>query len=430
VLLTKDGTPKLTDFGLAKAQAGDHGQTMTGAVLGTPDFMPPEQRRDASLVDHRSDLWSLAATVYQMVTGRSPKVIRLHELPQALQPVMARALEDAKDARYQSAREFRDALKTGLRSAGPATAVATVGEGQCPGCGVQNDATRKFCRGCGASLFAPCLACTQPMPICEDICGSCGGKQTPLVETRRADMAAAQAKAEGLLGDFEFDKAAAIVAALRDEPNPRLLHLRPWAEQFLQEIDKGRQEQLARAAAAATEALAHEKAFDYAAGIRTLEPLPQAVRMLKLPALEGTAGEVLDRLDQKLRSSQSLEKTIRDAIKSKAMSGLLEKVIALAKLRPDRADIAKLRTQLEARQGSLAKQRDALLRQAQQAMEKQDYAAAIKILSQVDADVVNFDVGKLRTDAQQREERVVALRDQINVAISENRYGDVLKLSD
>jgi stress response protein SCP2 len=44
--------------------------------LGTPDFMPPEQRRDAAEVDHRSDLWSLAATVYQMVTGRSPKIIR------------------------------------------------------------------------------------------------------------------------------------------------------------------------------------------------------------------------------------------------------------------------------------------------------------------------------------------------------------------
>ena len=56
VLLTKDGIPKLTDFGLAKAQARDHGQTMTGAVLGTPDFMPPEQRRDASEVDARSDL--------------------------------------------------------------------------------------------------------------------------------------------------------------------------------------------------------------------------------------------------------------------------------------------------------------------------------------------------------------------------------------
>ena len=46
VLLNRDGLPKLTDFGLAKAEAADHGMTMTGAVMGTPDFMPPEQRRE------------------------------------------------------------------------------------------------------------------------------------------------------------------------------------------------------------------------------------------------------------------------------------------------------------------------------------------------------------------------------------------------
>jgi O-acetyl-ADP-ribose deacetylase (regulator of RNase III) len=118
VLLTKDGIPKLTDFGLAKAQSGDHGQTMTGAVLGTPDFMPPEQRKDAALVDHRSDLWSLAATLYQMVTGRSPKIIRFDLLPPGLTSVLGKALEESKEDRYQSAREFRDALKTPRGAAG------------------------------------------------------------------------------------------------------------------------------------------------------------------------------------------------------------------------------------------------------------------------------------------------------------------------
>jgi serine/threonine-protein kinase len=59
ILLTNDGIPKLTDFGLARQDTGDTGQTMAGAVLGTLDFMPPEQRRDATQTDNRSDLWSL-----------------------------------------------------------------------------------------------------------------------------------------------------------------------------------------------------------------------------------------------------------------------------------------------------------------------------------------------------------------------------------
>ena len=51
ILLTARGKPKLTDFGLARQDQADHGHTMTGAVLGTVDFMPPEQRRDATQVD-------------------------------------------------------------------------------------------------------------------------------------------------------------------------------------------------------------------------------------------------------------------------------------------------------------------------------------------------------------------------------------------
>ncbi len=50
ILMTEEGRPKLNDFDLAKVQATDAGMTMRGAILGTLDFMPPEQRRDAALV--------------------------------------------------------------------------------------------------------------------------------------------------------------------------------------------------------------------------------------------------------------------------------------------------------------------------------------------------------------------------------------------
>ena len=146
---------------------------MTGAVLGTPDFMPPEQRRDASEVDHRCDLWSLAATIYQMVTGRSPKIIRFDLLPSELTKILGIALEDDKDARYQTARKFRDALRTtGRMALKPITEFAA---GQCSKCGTVNDVSRKFCSTCGASLRVPCLACSTAVGTWEKICGECGG---------------------------------------------------------------------------------------------------------------------------------------------------------------------------------------------------------------------------------------------------------------
>ena len=211
VLLTKDGIPKLTDFGLAKAQASDHGQTMTGAVLGTPDFMPPEQRRDASLVDHRSDLWSLAATVYQMLTGRSPKIIRFDLLPPDVTKVLGKALEEEKADRYQTARELRDALQATSRIASPPicaspASAGELAEGQCSACGTINtDASRKFCKKCGASLRAACLQCDKQIPVWDRICGECGGNQLNLAVV-------AMQMAEARKHMLAFDYASAIHA--------------------------------------------------------------------------------------------------------------------------------------------------------------------------------------------------------------------------
>lgn len=76
ILLDKDGKPKISDFGLAKSVDGE-GSTATndGTIMGSPSYMPPEQARgENSSMTPRSDLYSLGAILYQMLTARPPFV--------------------------------------------------------------------------------------------------------------------------------------------------------------------------------------------------------------------------------------------------------------------------------------------------------------------------------------------------------------------
>ncbi len=71
ILITKDGIVKVADFGLAKAtDEEDQSVTQTGAGLGTPLYMAPEQARNAKYVDHRTDIYALGCTFYYMLMGK------------------------------------------------------------------------------------------------------------------------------------------------------------------------------------------------------------------------------------------------------------------------------------------------------------------------------------------------------------------------
>jgi tetratricopeptide (TPR) repeat protein/tRNA A-37 threonylcarbamoyl transferase component Bud32 len=73
VLLTKDKTPKITDFGLAKNVERGTGLTQTGAILGTPEYMAPEQARgQLKQVGPLADVYALGAILYECLTGRPP----------------------------------------------------------------------------------------------------------------------------------------------------------------------------------------------------------------------------------------------------------------------------------------------------------------------------------------------------------------------
>ncbi len=124
VMICSDGSIRLLDFGLAK-QVHTATLTRTGTTLGTAAYMSPEQARGES-VDHRTDLWSLGAVLYEMLTGEKPfqgenayAIIYsiLHEDPKAitdlrpevdpaLADIVERCLEKDSEQRYQSASDL------------------------------------------------------------------------------------------------------------------------------------------------------------------------------------------------------------------------------------------------------------------------------------------------------------------------------------
>ena len=119
ILLDTRGRIKIADFGLAKIAGNgpDAGLTHTQQVMGTWNYMAPEQKERPTEVDHRADIYSLGVVIYEMLTGELP--LGRFQAPSAkvaidtrLDEVVMRALEKEPERRYQHASEFKSGFSS------------------------------------------------------------------------------------------------------------------------------------------------------------------------------------------------------------------------------------------------------------------------------------------------------------------------------
>jgi eukaryotic-like serine/threonine-protein kinase len=145
IMLDDRGVVRLMDFGIAKRQGAERTLTATGQIVGTPEYMSPEQAQGQP-VDFRSDTYALGIVTWEIFTGRVPFrgdtpistiLKQIHDapplegdparsIPAHLKPVLARALSKDPEQRYATASEFAQALRRAQREEGEAFTAPTI----------------------------------------------------------------------------------------------------------------------------------------------------------------------------------------------------------------------------------------------------------------------------------------------------------------
>lgn len=240
LLRTADRQPLLTDFGLVVDKRALHGNSsisLPGVVLGTIDFMAPEQAHGSADLDHRADQWALGAVLAWLLTGKTMRVLRQENLPQHLREVVLKATEEDPQDRFRDLAEFAETLKTAAtgpaaepsrtrpattdvaQTASPDAIAASGAPGKCWQCGHSNPEDAEFCVGCGKSIRDLCLnpACRHSIGVWQRFCAKCGTDQPRQREERQQQVIDRCHVILGLLEQQRYDLALAELQQLESQ---------------------------------------------------------------------------------------------------------------------------------------------------------------------------------------------------------------------
>lgn len=225
ISITPKGDVKITDFGIARMSTSNPMMSMTqdGTMLGTLGYISPEQLQDSRAVDHRADIFSLGAMMYELYTQKLPfdggnlgatilKIVSEDPVaPTQLNPdcdprvekVIMKALQKLPDFRYQSASEISADLTAVKKSLSGGGAPAAENMDDCVSCNKPIFAGAKFCPYCGANQSDSAPAATASAPIAAPPAPMDSGIPAPPES------------------DVNFDREAALKRPMMRSPSPK-----------------------------------------------------------------------------------------------------------------------------------------------------------------------------------------------------------------
>lgn len=251
VLIDPHGNAKLADFGIASmgVPKASPRVTMESSVLGTHDYMAPEQQQDTAAVNHLADVFSVGVLIYEMLTGRIPKgvyqpasQIRLGLSPEwdeiisnALQSqpslrlssmlkliesleLASTELKPEQAARPTDAKDGLQKVEAGDQKEGHAKTTGFTSQ-KCPQCDCMVGAEARFCPECRSAMSHPCHACDVIVGVSVKYCPNCGEdlhafrESQECMETAVAALQIATDRSEQNIERFEQAKVAGLAAA-------------------------------------------------------------------------------------------------------------------------------------------------------------------------------------------------------------------------
>ena len=340
--------------------------------LGLDNFETNQTRLRAAIMRKR-----------EMLVARRPEADP--EVWQALHDELEAAILTLQSTERRAVLDATLRRKGGNAGKSDSASAPAAGTGEslvCRHCQKENPPQRRFCGGCGQSLWEKCPSCSTEVSSNERFCGNCGAEVQGKREERGQELQEKMDEARAFAAAHRYERALALLRSIAAIDDPRFGTIADAALAEIIRVEAGekRQKDLAAIALAQGEELLAVRSYEGA--LQVLQSIPEPLRTAKI-------NECLERANSQWKELLSLNGEIRTLIQEKRSNELFPKLERLLSLRPDHSQAQKLATQL----------RDQLVAAATKRLNEHQYAEALKLLEQIPSFIRNGDAETVQDKA-------------------------------